>query len=69
MRKLAPAAPWYAPWRRRVEIDNDPADLGTAFGLDLSLQAPALLASETQPPTTRKGWVQRWTTRRKGQPT
>jgi len=33
--------PWYAPWRsvERAEADEtDPADLGTAFGLDLSLQ-------------------------------
>ncbi|MFO1292497.1 MAG: hypothetical protein U1F07_05385 [Rubrivivax sp.] len=34
-------APWYAPWRsveRAPADESDPADLGTAFGLDLSLQ-------------------------------
>ncbi|GMV45700.1 MAG: hypothetical protein AMXMBFR66_10980 [Pseudomonadota bacterium] len=33
--------PWYAPWRsveRAAADETDAADLGTAFGLDLSLQ-------------------------------
>ena len=37
---------WYAPWRRveRRPDAADPADLGTAFGLDLSLAAVEDLA-------------------------
>jgi hypothetical protein len=66
MNKLARAAPWYAPWRSRAVAidDDDPAGLGTAFGLDLSLQEPAA-TSHTPPPTPRKGWVPRWAARRK----
>jgi hypothetical protein len=67
MNKLAPAAPWYAPWRSRAVVDEDPADLGTAFGLDLSLQA-SVTAGETTPPTPRKAWVPRWAKRREAPP-
>lgn len=64
MNKLAPSAPWYAPWRRRAAAFDDPADLGTAFGLDLSLELPA----EPLPvprSATRATWVPRWARSRK----
>lgn len=65
MPKAAPTSPWYAPWRNSAAEHDDAADLGTAFGLDMSMpdpddidaQAPARKDSEP-------GWVQRWTTRR-----
>jgi hypothetical protein len=68
MNKLAPSTPWYAPWRSRVTSEDDPADLGTAFGLDLSLQAAPTPMPATQA-TPREGWVRRWAARRKLPPT
>lgn len=65
MNKLAPSTPWYAPWRSRAASQDDPADLGTAFGLDLSLQAQPT----PMPATPREGWVRRWAARRKLPPT
>ena len=53
---------WYARWRSERPLANgtDPADLGTAFGLDLSMMqaAPEPALSERRP-----GWVRRLTTR------
>lgn len=51
MNDNARSAPWYAPWRsvERAPAADDPADLGTAFGLDLSM-APA----EEPPPAAPK---------------
>lgn len=68
MNKLAPSTPWYAPWRSRAASEDDPADLGTAFGLDLSLQSlPAPMpATKATPPG---GWVRRWAARGKLPPT
>lgn len=47
MRRTEPSAPWYAPWRAAAPTEDqtqwletqqlDPADVGTAFGLDLSM--------------------------------
>lgn len=58
---------WFTGWRaREVQAVDDPADMGTAFGLDLSLneiphEPPAAAsAAERQP-----GWVQRLTGRPK----
>lgn len=64
MNKLANSAPWYAPWRQRAAVEDDPADLGTAFGLDLSLDLPP----EPLPAprgATRSTWVPRWVRGRK----
>lgn len=54
---------WFSAWRlgERPAPDTDPADLGTAFGLDLSL-----VEISTEPPPAaprRAGWVRRLTTR------
>jgi hypothetical protein len=56
---------WFHNWRStpRPAPDTDPADLGTAFGLDLSMSEAAPL-----PPAsvdTRPGWVQRLAERRR----
>jgi hypothetical protein len=67
MNKLAPPPRWYAPWRAAAATQDDPADLGTAFGLDLSMTpmpgpaAPVAAAAGRR----RAGWVQRWVTRRR----
>ncbi len=56
---------WFHSWRSkpRPAPDTDPADLGTAFGLDLSLSEAAALpvtSSEGRP-----GWMQRLSERRR----
>ena len=56
---------WFQAWRSgpRRTPDHDPADLGTCFGLELSLSEPAPLA--TPGPEKRPGWVRRLTGRRR----
>lgn len=56
---------WFSGWRvaKRARQD-DPADLGTAFGLDMSLdpdwiQPPPMVGARPS------GWVQRLTARRR----
>jgi len=56
---------WFNNWRSgsRPSPDTDPADLGTAFGLELSMSEPLPLPvaiSERRP-----GWMQRLTSRRR----
>lgn len=56
---------WFHSWRStpRPAPDTDPADLGTAFGLDLSMSEGTPL-----PPASSKGqpgWVQRLAERRR----
>jgi hypothetical protein len=56
---------WFTPWRavRRPLPDDDPADQGTAFGLDMSmLEIPPEPAAATPP---RPGWLQRLVLRRR----
>ena len=65
MHKPAHPHRWFTGWRAAPRaLEDDPADLGTAFGLDLSMQSP----EEAPPPNESRapqGWVQRMTTRRK----
>ena len=57
---------WFSGWRtQQTPALDDPADMGTAFGLDLSLselphESVAAEQAERQP-----GWVQRLTGRPK----
>lgn len=55
---------WFAGWRaaRQPAFGTDPADLGTAFGLDLSMVGSP---PETVLPERRPSWVRRLTTRRR----
>lgn len=58
---------WFHNWRASAPPpDTDPADLGTAFGLDMSLSqiehdAPALAAPKSRQPN----WVSRLAARRR----
>lgn len=63
MNKAPTAAPWYAPWRNARPMEQDPADLGTAFGLDLSLNELYAEPIE-EPEPARRGWIQRLARRR-----
>jgi hypothetical protein len=64
--KAAPPQRWYSLWRSadRPAPDTDPADLGTAFGLEMSM-----LDAAADPPAPvvapRPAWMQRLTTRRR----
>ncbi len=56
---------WFSTWRRaaRPAPDTDPADFGTAFGLEMSmLETPAEPAATTE---RRFGWMHRPTTPRR----
>ena len=54
---------WYHTWRSsaRPAPDDDPADLGTAFGLDLSLPDVDTPPAAVSRPAHRTGWMQRLT--------
>ena len=63
MNKPAPARRWFPGWRSaRVPAEQDPADYGTAFGLELSLPE---LRSEPPAVKARTGWGQRLASRRR----
>ena len=56
---------WFHSWRStaRPAPDTDPADLGTAFGLDLSMSEASALPPV--PAEVRPGWMQRLAERRR----
>ena len=63
MNKAVTSRRWFAGWRSAERpAQDDPADLGTAFGLDLSLNE---LSHEPPAPARRQGWMQRLADRRK----
>lgn len=56
---------WFSTWRSvaRPATGTDPADLGTAFGLEMSmLETPVEPAATTE---RRFGWMHRLTTHRR----
>jgi hypothetical protein len=62
---------WYAPWRAAAAekgLSVDPADVGTAFGLDMSVDTllPDDAPPAPRPHAERPGWVQRLARRRNG---
>jgi hypothetical protein len=65
MSKAASPQRWYAPWRRAAAtpLEYDPADLGTCFGLELSMSTAQPDASRGAP--ARPGWVHRLAARRR----
>lgn len=65
MNKPGKAQRWYQPWHRaEVRAQDDPADLGTCFGLEVSLGAAAVPA-KTEAAPRRLSWMQRFTARRR----
>jgi hypothetical protein len=66
MSKAVTPQRWFAAWRQPVRPGPiDPADLGTAFGLDQSLSELPHEALATAAVERRPGWVRRLTGRRK----
>ena len=67
MNKPAPGPRWYTPWRQvdTRAIDDDPADVGTAFGLELTLAAGPAPGTAAASPSPRQGWMQRFAARRR----
>lgn len=69
MHKSTPSPRWFAGWLggARSASRNDPADQGTAFGLEMSLLPfdADVIPAPPAPPPRRGGWMQRWTERRK----
>jgi hypothetical protein len=68
MSKAETNSRWYAPWRQASMADqDDAADMGTAFGLDLSIASefpPAAEAPAAQAKVpSRGGWIKRLTLR------
>jgi hypothetical protein len=66
MKKAAEPSPrWYTAWRARPAASPamDPADLGTAFGLDLSFRDPE--PPRPAAPPVAQGWMARWAARRR----
>jgi hypothetical protein len=57
---------WYHGWRASPPpvAEQDPADLGTAFGLDLSLRELRHEAPDTANAHGQPGWMSRLTRRR-----
>jgi hypothetical protein len=68
MNKAAPAHRWFAGWRATERpVQDDPADLGTAFGLDMSLNELVHEPPMPAPSARRAGWMQRLAGRSKPQ--
>jgi hypothetical protein len=66
MNKVAPPHRWFAAWRGAARPPQvDPADLGTAFGLDLSLNELIHEPVAPAPAEQKAGWVHRLAGRRK----
>jgi hypothetical protein len=52
--------PWFNVWRAPdAPAQDDPADMGTAFGLDLSMLQGAAATPASVPAERRSGWVRR----------
>jgi hypothetical protein len=67
MNNAAPPQRWFSVWRpSQPSVEHDAADLGTAFGLDMSLGDAASQAQPQAPQPVRKsGWMQRLAAGRK----
>ena len=67
MNKPVPGPRWYAPWRpSETRLADDPADVGTAFGLELTLAAEATSGKASVTSASRRaGWMQRLAARRR----
>ena len=60
MTKAATSTRWFSAWRPAVRVvQDDPADLGTAFGLDMSMVDDAPVPPTPAPGRQAQGWAQR----------
>jgi hypothetical protein len=60
MFKTATPTRWFSAWRPASRVvQDDPADLGTAFGLDMSMMDDASLPSPAPAERRASGWAQR----------
>lgn len=50
---------WFAAWRAPRTVEDDPADMGTAFGLDLSLNLLPHEADAARKAAPKTNWVKR----------
>lgn len=65
MAKVGTPQRWFTGWRLATRpAPSDPADMGTAFGLELSLFEPSQLPAP-RPAARPAGWMQRLGVRRK----
>jgi hypothetical protein len=66
MKKAESPARWYHAWQpQRTEVDDDAADMGTAFGLDMSIPDDVATTSSPSAATKRDaGFMARWNNRR-----
>jgi hypothetical protein len=67
MKKAESPARWYHAWQpRRNQDDDDAADMGTAFGLDMSIPDDVAAPLPAGTPARRdSGFMARWNNRRK----
>ena len=67
MKKAESPARWYHAWQlRRAQDDDDAADMGTAFGLDMSIPDDVAEPLPAGTATRREGgFMARWNDRRK----
>ncbi len=66
MSKAVTPQRWFSGWRLAARPpQDDPADYGTAFGLDLSLDEAGAAAPAPLPGDRRVGWMRRLADRRK----
>ncbi|MBI5718369.1 MAG: hypothetical protein HZC37_11875 [Burkholderiales bacterium] len=63
MNKPATPPRWYQPWRASEGRVQDPADLGTCYGLEMTLTAEPAPTKTAAVPARRVGWMQRLTSR------
>ena len=67
MKKAETPARWYHAWQpHRADLDDDAADMGTAFGLDMSIADDVAPATSNSTAKRRDaGFMARWNNRRK----
>jgi hypothetical protein len=67
MAKPETTSRWFSNWRMPTAVpEHDPADLGTAFGLDLSLEDERPQPAAPVAPVARQpGWMSRLAARRR----
>lgn len=66
MNKLEHPRRWFTGWRASPgPAEDDPANYGTAFGLDMSLLQPHALPMASVAAKPSPGWIRRLSMRRK----